>query len=29
MKQEFELIMLGKEVTYFNMFINEPIKIMA
>ena len=28
-KQEFELIMLDTEVTSFNIFINEPIKIMA
>ena len=28
-KQEFELIMLDKKVIYVNIFINEPIKIMA
>jgi len=28
-KQEFELIMLDIEVTYVNIFINEPIKIIA
>ena len=28
-KQEFELIMLDIEVIYVNIFINEPIKIMA
>ena len=28
-KQEFELIILDIEVTYVNIFINEPIKIMA
>ena len=28
-KQEFELIMLDIKVIYVNIFINEPIKIMA
>ena len=28
-KQEFKLIMLDIKVTYVNIFINEPIKIMA
>jgi len=28
-KQEFELIMLYIKVTYVNIFINEPIKIIA
>jgi len=28
-KQEYELIMFDVEVTYVNIFINEPIKIMA
>ena len=28
MKQEFELIMLDIKVTYVNIYINEPIKIM-
>ena len=28
-KQEFELIMLNIKVIYINIFINEPIKIMA
>ena len=27
-KQEFELIMLDIKVTYVNIYINEPIKIM-